>query len=106
MVSQWTPQFQKHKAHLKSLVDVIEYRDRAGINRIPGGLAGAIRHTRKTGELVGGSDHITKGRQVLKGLKKLRKRILNSHSMTPREQAKLLRKIADHIDDLQSALGG
>ena len=34
-------------------------------DRIPGGTAGAIRHTARTGELVRGTDHIRKGAEAV-----------------------------------------
>jgi len=43
------------------------YRNNAAIGY--GSTADAIRFTKKTGELVGGSDHVIKGQYVINGLK-------------------------------------
>lgn len=53
--------FDKLSDDVQSLVDEATYSHRPGtILAIPGGVAGAIRHTKSTGQLVGGSDHLQK----------------------------------------------
>ena len=44
---------------------------------IPGGTAGAIQYTKETGKLVGDSDHIQKGQDLLRGLQNVLKQNLN-----------------------------
>ncbi len=52
---------------LKGAIDAL-YRT---TDKFPGGTAAAIRHTKRTGQLVGGSDHIIKGMQRRTQLMKL-----------------------------------
>ena len=63
-----------------------------------GSTAAAIKHELKTGELVGGKSHITKGKERLKNLEK----ILNNKSLNKKDH-----KIAQKLyNDLKKALGG
>ncbi|MEQ1977410.1 hypothetical protein [Xenorhabdus sp. SGI240] len=76
---------------------------RPGANIPDGGTAASILHTKNTGELVGGSDHINKGKDYLKALKNLtsgdgkyRNETLSSSD----------RSLASYmISDLRNALG-
>ncbi|MBU2714348.1 RHS repeat domain-containing protein, partial [Zooshikella harenae] len=96
--------FKKQSAEVDRLIKELTYANRPNVNlKVPGGVAGAIRHTKKTGELVGGSDHIQKGRDILKKLKKIRNRIKNSR-MSEAEKNSLLFKVDKNIDDLSDAL--
>ncbi|WP_444933683.1 polymorphic toxin-type HINT domain-containing protein [Microbulbifer sp. JTAC008] len=99
--------FKKQFSAVDNLVAELMYSKRVNVNlKIPGGVAGAIRHTKRTGELVGDSDHIQKGRNILGKLKKIRKRVDRSHSMSDSERSLLLNTINHHIDDLSDALKG
>lgn len=63
-----------------------------------GSTAAAIKHELKTGELVGGKSHITKGKERLKNLEN----ILNNKNLNIKD-----RKIAQKLyKDLKKALGG
>ena len=66
--------YTKKKEAIESQVREHEYLqpERAGSPppKIPGGVSGAILHTKITGEKVGGSDHVKKGQSILKRLKK------------------------------------
>jgi hypothetical protein len=53
-------------AELQSILDEL-YK---ATDRIPDGTAGAIRHTARTGELVGGSDHEQEGFELFVKLKR------------------------------------
>lgn len=64
-----------------------------------GGTADAIRYTAQTGELVGGTDHITKGMERLRGLQKLESE--GTLSVEDSEIARML--IDDLIDALKKA---
>jgi len=66
---------------------------------ISGGTAGAITHTRQTGQLVGGSDHIQKGFDSLRGLQN----ILSSGTQISSGD---LQKISYMLGELQKALSG
>ena len=72
------------------------YRDGATIG--DGGLADAIRHELKTGELVGGKSHIQKGKERIKNLENIL--IKQDLSNTDKEIAEEL------IKDISLALGG
>ncbi len=65
-----------------------------------GSTADAIRHTRLTGELVGGSDHIIKGREAIKSLKNW---FDASRSTASEHDIKVVNLI---IQDLEDALKG
>ena len=72
------------------------YRDGATIG--DGGLADAIRHELKTGELVGGKSHIQKGKERIKNLEN----ILNKQDLSNTEK-----EIAEElIENISLALGG
>lgn len=62
-----------------------------------GGTADAIREQIRTGELVGGKDHIRKGRERLRQIEKILSRNPNHPDRA------LLEKLRD---DLRDALGG
>lgn len=63
-----------------------------------GSTAAAIKHELKTGKLVGGKSHITKGMERLKNLE----RILNNKNLNKKDH-----KIAQKLyNDLKKALGG
>jgi len=82
----------------------LTYANRNSNLQIPGGVAGAIRYTKQTGRSVGGSDHTQKGRDILRKMRKLRKRIENSHGMSDAEKSRLLGTVNKHVDDLTDAL--
>jgi RHS repeat-associated protein len=65
------------------------YREAATIG--DGGTADAIRHTMRTGELVGGSDHTIKGREAITALK----RILRQEGLDPQDRAIALKLALD-----------
>ena len=72
------------------------YRDGASIG--DGGLADAIRHEIKTGDLVGGKSHIQKGKERIKNLEN----ILNKQDLIDIDK-----EIAEElIKDISRALGG
>lgn len=80
---------------LKNAVNQI-YRPGATVG--DGGLADAIKHELKTGELVGGKSHITKGKERIRNLENIiNKQNLNTKDL---EIAKQL------LHDLKNALGG
>lgn len=63
-----------------------------------GSTAAAIKHELKTGKLIGGKSHITKGKERLKNLE----RILNNKNLNKKDH-----KIAQKLyNDLKKALGG
>jgi hypothetical protein len=67
-------------------------------DRLSGGTAGAIRHTKTTGQLVGGSDHIVAGTERARYLEK----ILQSENLSPSD-----RVLAESLlQDLRDALAG
>ena len=69
-----------------------------GSNIGDGSTAAAIKHELKTGKLVGGKSHITKGMERLKNLE----RILNNKNLNKKDH-----KIAQKLyNDLKKALGG
>jgi len=59
---------------------------------LPGGTAGAIKHTVKTGELVHGSDHFIKGDGFVNGLNKL----LQNFSLNQEDRA-IAQKLFDQL---------
>ena len=74
--------------------------------QIPGGLAGAIRYTRQTGNLVGGSDHIQKGRDAVRFFNRQIKQIGNSRSIPEAGRQKLIDNATRSRDKIQNALDG
>ena len=80
---------------LKNTIKEI-YRPGAKIG--DGGLADAIRHEIKTGQLVGGKSHIQKGAERLKNLERISQR----ENLTKQER----KIVEDLIRDLKRALGG
>ncbi|MDC4700220.1 RHS domain-containing protein, partial [Acinetobacter baumannii] len=55
--------FNQKLTKIKSLIAVHDYTNRGNVNlKISGGVSGAIGYTKATGTLVGGSDHIKKGK--------------------------------------------
>nr|WP_228005976.1 hypothetical protein [Xenorhabdus sp. BG5] len=76
---------------------------RPGANIPDGGTAASILHTKNTGQLVGGSDHINKGKDYLTALKNLSSgngRYKNE-ALSPSD-----RSLASYmINDLRNALG-
>ena len=71
--------FDAHKAKFERFLDIIHYPGQK--TSVPGGLPGARKHTRITGEKVGRrrqSDHKIKSKETLEGLKNLRKSVERS----------------------------
>jgi hypothetical protein len=67
-------------------------------DNVRGGTAGAIRHERATGRLVGGTTHTTKGMQRARQLE----RILQQENLSPSD-----RRVAEAVlRDLRNALAG
>lgn len=67
----------------KKLFNFIGEYYRAGASIGDGGLADAVKHQITTGELVGGRDHLTKGRERITNLE----RILKTESLSDSEKA-------------------
>lgn len=80
---------------LKNAIDQI-YRPGAKIG--DGGLADAIRHELKTGELVGGKSHITKGIERVRNLEN----IIRTQNLS-KSDLEIATKL---LNDLKIALGG
>lgn len=80
---------------LKNAIDQI-YRPGAKIG--DGGLAHAIRHELKTGELVGGKLHIIKGTERVKNLEN----IIKTQNLS-QSDLDIVQKL---LNDLKNALGG
>lgn len=57
-----------------------------------------------TGDLVGGSDHLKKGRDLNKSLNKLLKRVNSAHSLTDSQKSCLIAKLTPYIEKLQKAI--
>lgn len=93
--------FLKHRQFLEK---IIKQSNRPNATVGDGSLADAIMHTALTGELVGGSDHIQKGRDFRKALKRAIKRIQNAHHLTDLERQGLLAIANRELDKLNQAL--
>ncbi len=92
------------KKHSDDLVKFIGQADRVGAdNAIEGGLAGAIKHQLKTGELVGNRDHLQKGYETISGLKNRKRVIQNSYSLSASQRRELLKTIDSKLDELYNA---
>lgn len=87
-----------NKVSNSKLKNTIKEMYRPGAKIGDGGLADAIRHEVKTGNLVGGKSHIQKGKERLKNLENISKR----ESLTKQER----KIVEDLIKDLKNALGG
>jgi len=82
----------------KKLFNFIGEYYRAGASIGDGGLADAVRHQIVTGELVGGRDHLVKGRERMINLK----RILEHESLSISERRiaeKLLLELTNAFGD-------
>jgi hypothetical protein len=90
--------------HQKLLENLIKQSNRPNATVGGGSLADAITHTALTGELVGGSDHIQKGRDFRKALKREIKRIQNAHHLTDSERQGLLAIANQELGKLNQAL--
>ncbi|MGQ5290651.1 RHS repeat domain-containing protein, partial [Pectobacterium actinidiae] len=76
---------------------------RPGANVPDGGTAASILHTKNTGQLIGGSDHINKGESYLGALKNL---VSGSGKYKSEALSGSDRSLANYmIDDLRGALG-
>ncbi|WP_308415895.1 RHS repeat-associated core domain-containing protein, partial [Pectobacterium aroidearum] len=76
---------------------------RPGANVPDGGTAASILHTKNTGQLIGGSDHINKGESYLGALKNL---VSGSGKYKNEALSGSDRSLANYmIDDLRGALG-
>lgn len=105
VAKQTSLHFNKHRDDLLKLHRELTYTNRANVTlEVPGGVAGAIRHSAKTGLPLKGSTHVRKGQQILGKLNKLRNRVKNSKSMSESEKSTLLKAINKHIEDLTDAL--
>lgn len=87
-----------NKVSNPKLKNTIKEMYRPGAKVGDGGLAAAIRHEIKTGNLVGGKSHIQKGIERLKNLE----RISNRENLSKQE----IKIINELITDLKKALGG
>ncbi len=93
------------KKHHDDVINIIHHADRLGArNVVEGGLAGAIIHTKLTGELIGGSDHIIKGKNTIRALKKRLKRVSNAIDLSDEQRAYLTDLIRTKINEIQEAL--
>ena len=90
--------------HQKFLENLIKQSNRPNATVGDGSLADAITHTALTGELVGGSDHIQKGRDFRKALKREIKRIQSAHHLTGSERQRLLAIANQELGKLNQAL--
>ena len=90
--------------HRKFLENIIKQSNRPNARVGDGSLADAIIHTALTGELVGGSDHIQKGRDFRKALRRAIKRIQNAHHLTEPECQSLLAIANRELNKLNQAL--
>ena len=86
------------KVSNSKLKNTIKEMYRPGAKVGDGGLADAIRHEMKTGNLVGGKSHIQKGTERLKNLERISKK----ETLTKQEK----KIVEDLINDLKRALGG
>jgi hypothetical protein len=97
--------FVKHSKELQNHLNIINYTKYPKENiKVPGGLAGAIRYTTRTGIRIKGSTHKQKGRDEVNALTKLRRKVKNSYNMKPEEKKLLLKTIQSNLDDLHNAL--
>ncbi|MDL2288833.1 hypothetical protein LJC32_05590 [Oscillospiraceae bacterium OttesenSCG-928-F05] len=80
---------------LKNAVNEM-YRPKAKIG--DGGLADAVRHELRTGELIGGRSHILKAQERISNLQN----IISRQNLSPND----LTIAQDLLDDLISAVGG
>ena len=87
-----------NKAQNQKLRNAINEIYRDGAITGDGGLADAIRHEIKTGELVGGKSHIQKGKERIKNLEN----ILNKQDLTNSDKE----IVEELIKDISLALGG
>lgn len=87
-----------NKVSSTKLKNTIKEIYRPGAKIGDGGLADAIRHEIKTGQLVGGKSHIQKGVERLKNLERISQR----EHLTKQER----KIVEDLIRDLKRALGG
>lgn len=95
--------FAEHSATLEGLLAQTVARP-GTTHAVPGGLAGAVRHTRETGELVGGSDHVVKAQGVINGLEDLIKRVNKSFSLSAGQREELVAPASQKVDELTQAL--
>ncbi|MBQ7975790.1 MAG: hypothetical protein IJ300_08930 [Clostridia bacterium] len=87
-----------NKVSNPKLKNTIKEMYRPGAKVGDGGLADAIRHEIKTGNLVGGKSHVQKGTERLKNLE----RISNRENLSKQE----IKIVKELIRDLKNALGG
>ncbi|WP_374422117.1 RHS repeat domain-containing protein [Chromobacterium sp.] len=92
-------------AEIREATATHDYTNRPNANlTVPGGVSGAIEHTKRTGELVGGSDHVQKGMQIRNTLKITLKQVDNAYDLC-QEQKKELHRLADpYVAKLDHAL--
>jgi len=66
------------------------------------GLADAVNRQLKTGEMVGGKDHLLKGREAINWANRQLKAIYKS-DMSPAEKAKLTNQVSQFRDEIRNA---
>jgi hypothetical protein len=104
LVHNCTKIFNQHNDAINKVLNNLDYVNRKGVNlKIVGGTEGAIKHTRTTGQLVGGSDHVQKGGDALNRLRKIKNRVKNSQSLTNAERDSLMSVLNQRIDGLVDA---
>ncbi|EXE89343.1 hypothetical protein J591_1170 [Acinetobacter baumannii 532279] len=97
--------FNQKLTKIKSLIAVHDYTNRGNVNlKISGGVSGAIGYTKATGTLVGGSDHIKKGKDLLKGFKDTMKTIDKAHSLCDKHKARFHAYGDPYIRKLENSL--
>lgn len=67
------------------------------------GLADAVNRQLKTGELVGGKNHLIKGREAITWANRQLRNIYNNEEMTAAEKAKLTEEVTKFRDEVRDA---
>ncbi len=99
--------YDKYKAEIENGISIHDYKDKGHVGakpQIPGGVSGAIVHTKQTGDLVGGSDHIEKGQGILRMFKNALKSVKNAYDLTQCQKDDLAALAKPYEDQLQAAL--
>lgn len=102
-----TEEYNRRMQKIEQAINMHDYKDisHAGATpKIPGGVSGAIAHTKATGELVGGSTHVIKGQELKSILERALAGLDNARSMTACQKALLRARAQPYLDKLNEAL--
>ena len=96
------PEFVKHANDI--LEKLIHYERPFADHEVPGGLAGAVKAQVETGELVKGKDHIQKGYEYRRWLKKKIRRLNNARDIPSPCKDPLLALLQAKLDAMNDVL--